>query len=207
MVLEACVETYEEALRAEINGADRIELCADLHLGGITPSHRLIDTVRIKLNIPVMVMIRPRGGNFVYDAKEIRIMKQSIDMCKSLNVKGVVFGLLEDKNNIDVRNTRILADYSHPLHVTFHKAIDASGDLIKSVNELKQIPGITRILTSGGKPTALEGAQLLNKMIQATEGALKILAAGRITDRNLAELSSILQTDEFHGRRIVGDLK
>lgn len=206
MILEACVETYKEAFLAETRGADRIELCAELNVGGITPSYALLESVRAKLSIPIMVMIRPRGGNFIYDTLELKLMKQNIDICKSLNVNGVVFGLLDDNNNIDVKNTMLLAKCAHPLEVTFHKAIDETNDLIKSVYELKQIPEITRILTSGGKPTAYEGSRLLNEMIQATEGALKILAAGRITDKNLAEISGILHTDEFHGRRIVGDL-
>jgi copper homeostasis protein len=106
MVLEACVETFEEALKAESLGADRIELCDDLSVGGITPSYALLDSVLKQLNIPAMVMIRPRGGNFVHTSSEIKVMKQSIEVCKSLNVMGVVFGVLDKHNHIDMETTR-----------------------------------------------------------------------------------------------------
>ena len=124
MILEACVETFEEALKAESLGVNRIELCDDLSVGGITPSYALLDSVKKQLKIPVMVMIRPRGRNFVYDSSELKLMKQSIDVCKSLGVMGVVFGILDQKNLIDIKSTKLLAEYASPLEVTFHKAID-----------------------------------------------------------------------------------
>jgi copper homeostasis protein len=206
MILEACVETLEEALKAESMGASRIELCDDLNVGGITPSYALLDYVMKQLKIPIMVMIRPRGGNFVYDSSELKLMKQSIDVCKSLGVMGVVFGILDNQDLIDAENTKMLAEYADPLEITFHKAIDDTPDPVHSAEILAKIKGITRILTSGGKPTALEGADNINKMSKITAGHLKILAAGRITDKNLAEISGILKVDEFHGRKIVGKL-
>lgn len=206
MILEACVETFEEALLAEERGADRIELCAELFRGGITPPITLLESVQAKLNIPIMVMIRPRGGDFVYNTQELDEMKASIDACKSLHVKGVVFGLLDEHHNIDIENTNLLADYAQPLDVTFHKAIDETSNLNKSVKELTQIQGITRILTSGGKSTAREGSSMINEMINTANDQLKILAAGKITNINLSELLEIIHTDEFHGRRIVGNL-
>jgi copper homeostasis protein len=206
MVLEACVESFQEALIAEARGADRIELCAELEFGGTTPSYALLESVMRKLSIPVMVMIRPRGGNFTYDTLEIKTMKQSIDICKSLGVMGIVLGLLDEQHNIDIGNTKNLTEYAAPLEVTFHKAIDDANDLIKAVKELQQIKGITRILTSGGKPTAHEGADQINEMIGTAGDSFKILAAGRITNINLKEISEMLHTDEFHGRKIVGEL-
>ena len=206
MILEACVETFEEALKAESMGASRIELCDDLNVGGITPSYALLDSVMKQLKIPIMVMIRPRGGNFVYDSSELKLMKQSIDVCKSLGVMGVVFGILDNQDLIDAENTKMLAEYADPLEITFHKAIDDTPDPVHSAEILAKIKGITRILTSGGKPTALEGADNINKMSKITAGHLKILAAGRITDKNLEEISGILKVDEFHGRKIVGKL-
>jgi len=206
MIIEACVETFEEALMAEARGANRIELCADLHVGGTTPSYALLQSVRDSLHIPIMVMIRPRGGNYIYSDRELKVMKQAIDICKSLNVAGVVLGVLDNHNNVNTRDTAMLAAHATPLDITFHKAIDDTVDLIKSVEKLKNIKGITRILSSGGKPTALEGAECINEMISKAGNVLKILAAGRITKENLTELAGILNTDEFHGRRIVGDL-
>lgn len=207
MILEACVESFEEAVNAETRGANRIELCDDLSTGGLTPSYALLESVKSKLNIPIMVMIRPRAGNFIYDSMELKQMKQNIDICKSLDVAGVVFGLLDDRNTIDVKNTTLLAEYASPLEITFHKAIDDTPDLLESVEILLGIKGITRILTSGGQATASEGAQMINKMSQAAGNRLKILAAGKITHHNLTELSGILHVDEFHGRKIFGDLK
>ncbi len=207
MVLEACVETFEEALKAESLGADRIELCDDLSVGGITPSYELLDSVLKQLKIPVMVMIRPRGGNFVYTTSEIKVMKQSIDVCKTLNVTGVVFGILDKHNHIDMDDTRFLAEYASPLEITFHKAIDDTPDPVRSAEMLIAIKGISRILTSGGKDTALEGVENINEMSKVTAGHLKILAAGRITNENLREISGILDVEEFHGRKIVGHLQ
>ena len=206
MILEACVESFQEAIQAEILGANRIELCAELNVGGTTPSYAVLESVTKKLSIPIMVMIRPRGGNFVYDMMELKTMKQSIDICKSLGVMGIVLGLLDGQNNVDIENTSMLVEYAAPLEVTFHKAIDETDNLNQAVKELKQIDGITRILTSGGKPTALEGADQINEMIKTAGDSLKILAAGRITNKNLNKMSEILHTDEFHGRKIVGEL-
>ena len=206
MILEACVETFEEALKAESMGASRIELCDDLSVGGITPSYALLDSVKNKLKIPIMVMIRPRGGNFIYDSFELKLMKQSIDICKSLGVMGVVFGILNNQDLIDAEITKMLVEYADPLDITFHKAIDDTPDPVHSAEILAGIKGITRILTSGGKPTALEGAENINKMSKIAAGHPKILAAGRITATNLDEISGILKTDEFHGRKIVGPL-
>ena len=206
MILEVCVETLEEALMAEARGANRIELCADLHVGGTTPTYALLQSVSERLHIPIMVMIRPRGGNFMYNDRELKVMKHAIDICKSLNVAGVVLGVLDNHNNVNTRDTAMLAVHAAPLDITFHKAIDDSVDLIKSVEELKNIKGITRILSSGGKPTAFEGAECINDMVSKAGSALKILAAGRITKENLIQISGLLNTDEFHGRRIVGDL-
>ena len=206
MILEACVETFEEALKAELLGADRIELCDDLNVGGVTPSYALLDSVLRQIKIPVMVMIRPRGGNFVHTSSEIKVMKQSIEVCKSLNVMGVVFGILDKQNHIDFATTRMLAEYASPLEVTFHKAIDDTPDPVRSAESLTGIKGISRILTSGGRPTALEGAENINEMNKVTAGHLKILAAGRITSANLENISAILEVEEFHGRKIVGNL-
>jgi copper homeostasis protein len=206
LILEACVESFQEASKAEALGANRIELCADLHVGGTTPSYAVLESVMKKLSIPVMVMIRPRGGNFMYNSMELKSMRQSIEICKSLGVKGIVLGLLDDNNKVDILNTTDLVRCAFPLEVTFHKAIDETQDLIQAVKDLKQIKGMTRILTSGGKATAMEGADYINEMIDTASGSLQILAAGRITHKNLHKIAAMLHTNEFHGRKIVGDL-
>jgi copper homeostasis protein len=206
MIKEACVETFDEAVSAEKNGADRIELCADLHLDGLTPSFELMQKTCATLKIPVMVMIRPRGGDFVYSEEEISQMKLDIDKAKKAGAAGVVFGLLTKDNQIDAENTRVLAEHTQPLPVTFHKAIDLLADPVDGAKILAGIPGITRILTSGGKTTAKEGTDVIRKMIEAAAGKIVILVAGKITRENLNEIEKITGGTEFHGKKIVGDL-
>lgn len=206
MIKEACVETFEEAQRAEQQGASRIELCADLSNDGLTPSPELMQKTFATLKIPVMVMIRPRAGNFVYTEEEINQMKTDIDWAKKAAAAGVVFGLLTPENKIDVENTQLLAEIAHPIPVTFHKAIDELENPVEGVEALKKISGIKRILTSGGKPTAMKGLETLKKMLQTAGGNPIIMIAGKVTDKNVNELQQLTGAVEFHGQRIVGTL-
>lgn len=204
MIKEACVETLEEALLAEKRGAHRIELCSDLYSDGLTPSFELMKETCSAMKIPVMVMIRPRAGGFVYTEEEISTMKSEIDLAKKAGAFGVVFGLLTPENNIDIENTRILANYAQPLPITFHKAIDELENPVEGVKVLKEINGIKRILTSGGKPTAKEGIETLEKMITEAGDKITILVAGKVTNQNFKEIQKLTGAKEFHGRRIVG---
>lgn len=206
MIKEVCVETFKEAVLAEQRGANRIELCSDLADDGLTPSPELMQKTCAVLKIPVMVMIRPRAGNFVCSEKEIIQMKAEIDEAKKAGAAGVVFGLLTPENKIDVENTRMLAEYAQPLPVTFHKAIDELENPVEGVCVLKKIKGIKRILTSGGKATAKEGIKTIRKMREAAGQNLIILVAGKVTDKNVVEIQQLTGAKEFHGRRIVGDL-
>lgn len=206
MIKEACVESFEEAKRAQKLGANRIELCSDLANDGLTPSDDLLQKACTELKIPVMVMVRPRAGNFVHTLDEIEAMKTAIDKAKAKNAAGVVFGLLTADNKIDEPNTRLLAEYAHPLPVTFHKAIDELEDPVEGVRVLKQIPGIKRILTSGGQATAIEGQETIKKMIQEAGEHITILVAGKVLDSNIIDIQKKTGAKELHGRRIVGDL-
>lgn len=206
MIKEACVETYEEALLAERRGANRIELCSDLANDGLTPSDELIQKTCSALKIPVMVMIRPRAGDFICSEDEIVRMKQEIDMAKKGGASGVVLGLLTPENEIDEKNTRLLAAYAQPLPVTFHKAIDLLKNPEEGVEILKEINGIKRILTSGGKATAKEGAETIQRMLKLAGKNVTILVAGKVTNLNIDEIQHLTGAREFHGRKIVGDL-
>jgi len=206
MLKEVCVETLQEAVLAEKLGANRIELCSDLHLDGLTPSFELMKQACSILKIPVMVMIRPRAGNFVYAEEEISQMKSEIDLAKKAGAAGVVFGLLTSDNKIDKTNTKILAEYAHPLPVTFHKAIDEMENPVEGVSVLKEISGIKRILTSGGKPTALEGQKIIRKMVEVAGVQITILVAGKVLNTNVEEIQKLTGAKELHGRRIVGEL-
>ena len=207
MIKEACVETFEEAVLAEKRGANRIELCPDLAVDGLTPSSELMEKTCSALKIPVMVMIRPRAGNFVYSEEEIDQMKNEIGLAKKAGAAGVVFGLLTKENQIDGKNTKLLAEYAHPLPVTFHKAIDILEDTAEGAEILCKIPGIKRILTSGGKPTAMEGKDSIVKMMETAKDKITILVAGKVLDSNVEEIQKLTGAEEFHGRRIVGELK
>jgi copper homeostasis protein len=207
MILEACVESYEEAILAQERGAHRVELCSRLDLDGLTPSPELISQVCRELNIPVMVMIRPRAGDFVYSDDEVETMLKEIEIAKSLGASGIVFGLLTDENQIDTANCLLLAAAAGPLPVTFHKAIDCLNDPAVGVRKLNQIDGIKRILTSGGKATAKEGTMKIREMIDLAADKIIILVAGKVTQENIHEISELTGAAEFHGRRIVGSLR
>lgn len=203
MVLEACVETLEDALAAEKRGANRIELCSALDQDGLTPSQELTELCLQNLSIPVMAMVRPRGGNFVHSEAEIRQMEREIEFFKQSGVAGVVFGLLTENGEIDIENTRRLAELAFPLEVTFHKAIDYSGDVLKSFQKLNSIEGITRVLTSGGMDTAWNGREVLRRMQEMPERKIKIIAAGKVLPENRNRIAEFTGVMELHGKRIV----
>ena len=201
-IKEVCVESYDEALRAVAAGATRIELCDNLAVGGTTPSYGTIKMCVERLSVPVMVMIRPRGGNFIYSTDEYEIMQNDISLCKDLNAAGVVFGLLDVNGNIDVERTLFLVQLARPMKVTFHKAIDETSDIMDSVAVLKEI-GTNRILSSGGKATALEGMHRLNQMIHLAGDQLSIIVAGKVNYENFEEIRNKIPNGEYHGRRLV----
>lgn len=202
MIKEACVESFEKALEAQNKGANRIELCENLAVGGTTPSYGTVKICLEKLNIPIFPMVRARGGNFNYSKDEIEIMKEDIKLFKKIGVKGIVLGCLTNNNKIDLETTKELVDLAYPMEVTFHKAIDEISNPLDYIDALIDI-GIKRILTSGGKVTALEGKDLINDMIRKSNKKLKIVVAGKVTKENLSELSSLISSDEFHGKQIV----
>jgi copper homeostasis protein len=205
MILEACVENLKEAIAAEQHGANRIELCDNLHVGGTTPSYGTIFIAKNTLLIPIMVLIRPRGGNFVYNYQEIEIMKKDIAVCRDIGVQGIVIGALRTDSTIDTELMKELVTLAFPMEITFHKAIDETSDILVECRKLASL-GINRLLTSGAKPTALEGAGVIKQMIAELEGKVQIVAAGKITNENLGHIKTLIPTGEFHGRRIVGRL-
>lgn len=206
MIKEACIESFEEAVAAEKRGADRVELCDNLDVGGTTPSVSLIQKTCATLQIPVMVIIRPRGGDFVYSEEELKTMQHSIAMAKEAGAAGIVLGILTKNNEIDTEKTQKLVQLCHPLPVTFHKAIDELDNPVEGVLQLKKIDGITRILTSGGKATAKEGIETLKKMIEAADDKITILIAGKVTNENIEAIQKATNAKELHGRKIVGQL-
>jgi copper homeostasis protein len=205
-IKEACVETLEQAIAAEKGGADRIELCANLDVDGLTPPKDLIIEVSKHLNIPIRVMIRPRAGNFIFSEKELTEMKASIIICRITGVEGVVFGALKTDHNLNIDAISILTNLAFPLKVVIHKAIDDTPDLLKSLKKLSLIKGVSTVLTSGGANTVFEGEEILKKMIKISPKEIEIMPAGKITDVNLNVVHSLLGASAYHGKRIVGTL-
>lgn len=203
---EACVENLEHALKAESKGANRIELCSNLELDGLTPSKELIEEANRQLKIPLRIMIRPRGGNFIYSASEIKEMIASINFCKEVGVDGVIFGLLTFNKKLDLERIRLLTNIAAPLKVGIHKALDHTFDPLENLRELIKIPGITSVLTSGGASRAIEGKEIIKKMLQLSGNKLEIVPAGKISDTNIYKLHAYLGARAYHGKRIVGDL-
>lgn len=202
MIKEACIENFAEAFAAQTRGASRVELCENLAVGGTTPSYGTIRQCVQKLQIPAFVMIRPRGGDFVYSAEELEIMRADIEQCKTLGVPAIVLGLLTAGNKIDIAKTRELIALAQPMQVTFHKAFDEVSDYRQALEDVIQC-GAHRILTSGTQQTALEGSSILNKLVELAQGRITIVAAGKVTHENVEQLSQLIHTSEFHGKKIV----
>ena len=206
LILEACVETIQQGLLAEKNHADRIEFCQRLDLGGITPDHDLIRTAINKIKIPVKIMIRPRGGDFIYSNSEIDRMKSDIKYCKLIGVEEVVLGALNNDEKVDYSLTQHLAKLAIPMKVTFHKAIDEVSNYMNALKTLSSIQNIGSVLTSGTKENALAGKDYIKIASEEFSETLNIIAAGSITNTNLKEIHSELNMKEYHGKKIVGDL-
>jgi copper homeostasis protein len=164
ILLEISVEAVEAAAAAERGGADRIELCSDLSVGGLTPQTALLRAVRQKIQIPIFVMIRPRAGDFVYSPAESAQMKESIAEAKGSGADGLVFGILKPNGTVDIDHTRELVELARPLPVTFHRAFDSCADFSQALEDVSR-SGACRILTSGGAASALEGIDNIAMLI------------------------------------------
>ncbi len=184
MTLEICASTYQSAINAQEAGADRIELCSELAIGGITPSYGLLKTVVEALSIPVFVLIRPRSGNFTYSEDEFEIMRNNIQLCKDLGCAGIVSGVLNEDNSIDMDRTKALVELSKPLPFVFHRAFDWTPNPFESIEQLVDL-GVERVLTSGQETSAEKGVDLLRQLKEETNGRIAILPGGGINSENI----------------------
>lgn len=198
MLIEICVDCLDSAVTAEKGGADRVELCSDLLEGGITPSAGLIQAVRSKIDIPIFVMIRPRGGDLYFSASEFDIMVSDLREAKRLGANGVVLGLLTPDGQIDVERTSRLVELAYPMQVTFHRAIDMAPDMDRACADVV-LTGAHRILTSGGKETAQQGAAQIARLVQIANGRLSIMVGSGIRAHNVQEIARLTGAREFHG--------
>ena len=197
MILEVCIESTESAINAEAGGANRVELCDNLMEGGTTPSFGMIALTLARVSIPVMMMIRPRGGDFLYTDLEYEIMRRDIEEAKRLGVHGVVFGLLTADGKIDKERTAKLIEAAHPLRVTFHRAFDMTIDPFEALEDLIEL-GVDRILTSGQEPSTDKGINLITALVKRARDRVIILPGCGIKEDNIRELVSKTGVQECH---------
>ena len=183
MLLEICANSYQSAKNAQDAGAHRIELCSELSVGGITPSYGLLKEVIDTLSIAVFVLIRPRSGNFTYSEEEFDIMKHDIQLCKNLGCAGIVSGVLNKDNTIDIERTQELIELSKPLEFTFHRAFDCVENPQEALEQLINL-GVERVLTSGLEASAEKGLELLKQLKEHVNGRITILPGSGINIQN-----------------------
>jgi copper homeostasis protein len=177
--LEIAVDDLEGAVAAAAAGADRLELCAALDLGGLTPSPGLLAAVKARVGVPVFAMIRPRAGDFVYTSGELDAMAQDIELARSFGADGLVLGVLTASGSVDAPAVRALVETARPLPVTFHRAFDAAADLTRALDALVDV-GCARVLTAGGAPTAAAGVASLRALVVRAGSRLRMVAAGSV---------------------------
>ncbi|HKM65980.1 MAG TPA: copper homeostasis protein CutC [Candidatus Acidoferrum sp.] len=197
ILLEIAVASLERALAAERAGAHRLELCANLEAGGLTPSLELIRKVRSAAHLPLHVLVRPRPGNFAYTADEFARMKEEIAAIRGEGVHGVVTGVLLPDGSVDKDRSRELVQLAAPLQVTFHRAFDESKNLAAALENVI-LTGAHRILTSGGAPDAAQGAPALRKLVQQAGKRIIIVPGGGLHAGNLADVARTTGARELH---------
>jgi copper homeostasis protein len=197
LILEVCIESAESAIAAEAGGANRVELCDNLMEGGTTPSAGMVALTMEKVDIDVMMMIRPRGGDFLYTDLEFEIMLRDIEEAKRLGVHGVVFGLLTHDGKIDKERTATLIEAARPMKVTVHRAFDMTVDPFEALEDLISL-GVDRLLSSGQEPSTDKGIPLLTKLVEQAGDRMIILPGCGINESNIAELVSETGVNECH---------
>lgn len=197
VILEICADSVESAVAAENGGASRIELCSGLLEGGISPSAGLISTVRSRLAIDVCVMIRPRGGDFCYSAGEFEAMEQDVLTAKQLGANGIVFGILKEDGDIDVRRASHLVEIARPMKSTFHRAFDMSRELSKSLAHVIQT-GADRVLTSGGEQNVEDGLPVIANLVRVAGSRIAIMAGGGVRESNVHRIIEETGVREIH---------
>jgi copper homeostasis protein len=191
----------ESAMIAFKNGADRIELCDGLSEGGTTPDFETAKQLREKINIPIFVMIRPRGGDFTYSDEEFEQMKSELIQLKTLNVDGFVFGILDKNDEVNVEQNKELVELAKPYQCTFHRAFDRAKGLEDSLEKIINC-GFKTILTSGQKPNVSEGKENLKKLVELSNGRIEILVGGGLRSTNIEMLREFTKAGYFHSSAI-----
>lgn len=197
MKLEVCVDTYTSMVTAKNAGADRIELCSALNIGGLTPSYGLMKKAKEIKGIEIFVMIRPRSGDFLYDDNEFEIMKNDISIAKQMEFDGIVTGILLSDGRIDIDRMRELVKIAYPLKVVLHRAFDDAKDPIEDIDKLIEM-GVCRILTSGQRANALEGADYIAKIQERFGDSITIMPGCGVNGGNIEEIYKLTGCTHYH---------
>jgi copper homeostasis protein len=203
MKIEICVDSVAGAVAAEHGGANRVELCDNLLEGGTTPSFGCIRQARQHVRIGLQVIIRPRGGDFLYDDYEMQVMREDIRLCREAKADGVVIGCLTAAGDIDQARTRELIELARPMNVTFHRAFDMCRDPGKGLEDLVAL-GVDRVLTSGQEASCLEGMELIAVLQKQAAGRIIVMPGGGITPRNVSRIVAGTGVQEVHLSARVG---
>lgn len=196
-MLEICIDSVASARAAAAGGADRVELCAGLPEGGTTPSAGMIRSVRAAFSGGLMVIIRPRGYDFLFSEVEMEIMLEDIRVARDLGADGVVIGCLKSDGQVDKERAQRLIDAAGPLDITFHRAFDMTRDMSEALEDIIGL-GIRRILSSGGKPDVPAGISQLSALVKQSAGRASIMPGGGVTEQNLGDIVRATGVSEIH---------
>ena len=200
--LEIACFNAESAFVAQTAKADRVELCSGIEVGGTTPDLQTVNFVRQNLTSDLYVMIRPRGGDFVYSEEEIEQMKYSIIEMKNLGVDGFVFGILKEDNSINKPINSVLVQLAKPFPCTFHRAFDAVFDYEQALEDVVEC-GFTTILTSGTKPNVIKGIQILKQLVEKASNRITIMPGGGLRSSNIIQLNQFVKAEFYHSSAII----
>lgn len=196
-IIEIATTDFTTTKAAVAGGADRIELCAALVEGGTTPSYGTILQCREAFDVDLFPIIRPRGGDFLYTEEEFQIMLKEVKLCKDVGCEGVVIGLLQADGTIDIKRTEALIKAAYPMEVTFHRAFDRCANPFEALEQLIAV-GCQRILTSGQKPTVMEGLDILVDLVKAADDRITIMPGSGVRQENIKLLAEKTGAVEFH---------
>lgn len=199
--IEIACFNLESVLLAQKSGADRVELCANISVGGTTPSIEIIQQAREHLTIDLYVMIRPRGGNFVYSEVELEQMKSDIEFIKQLGVNGFVFGILNKDKTINIEQNKALVELAKPLPCTFHRAFDTVDKYEQALEDIIAC-GFSTVLTSGTFSNVMEGKEVLKKLAIQSKNRIEIMPGGGLRSTNISELNQTVNTNWHHSSAI-----
>ena len=197
ILLETCIDSTASAIAAEQGGAQRVELCANLFEGGTTPPVGIVIQTKARISIGLHVMIRPRGGDFLYSPDEFAAMRHDVEAMKAAGADGIVLGVLNPDGTVDIDRNRELIELARPMRVTFHRAFDVTPDPVKALEDIISL-GCERVLTSGQEASVVEGLPLVRQLVDQAAGRIIIMPGAGITARNMDRVAAESGAEEFH---------